>query len=1171
MAKIKNDDIFVPGVISKTTEEAKLLLKTLDELEKGFIDVAKAQQKILNKEDNSTIQSVQKTTAAIKELSEVEKASLKVQQQKKNLSVQLRIANSEANKQNVQTKLQLQEQTRAVRELEKAKLKSLGVIKKTTAEINKETKAAQQQRKTTVDSANAFKRLEKQVNNAQARFKRLAAQHGVNSKQAQKANIAFAQLDDRLRRINKTARDGRRDVGRYGLAFREVGVSMKSLFLAGGVVGVIRGVGLAFSDAFGRMREFDKEMQNLSGISGIARKELGGLEKIIISVAGGSIKTSNEVAKLATTLFALGKTRPEVERLLKPVNNLSIALNATSEEAGELLVSTLNAFQKGAESGQHFADVIAKMRTSTSLDFERIKDSLGFVSATANVLNLTIGETGALIGVLQDNNFKAARAGRLLNSSFIKLAKEGKTLEGSLDRINKAQERGAKSSEILRIAEKDFGLQSASLGVILASNRDSIAELANEFDNLSQGALKELTDTQLDSLDAKFKILDSTYERFIISIENGTGVFSKFIKSSLTGLTQLITGLRRLNQTRKEGVEEDVEITNRDFIEDLEDDFNKRFVLRSKDLLDQKKTAKEIALIRQEERQSEINKRIAIRESRVEEILDNTKFKDLTLETAAEIAAANKKTLDERVFGIELVSKISGKNSNKQKREAAIALLIIQDEIDQLKLLTRVIDEEREAEEENIIVKGKKNKVVRELTGLIELQAKAVSDLNAEIRRAKDEDLILSLSLDLDKEKEELDRLKRIVTSSLEEIQKIELDLIEDTTDKRVAKEKEKSDKLIKQIRTNSRVEEDVKNELIVAETERFENFELNEAIKKRKRIIKQEADFARAEIEQRRTGFKTQEEFEKFKAEQFEAIKRNQLQAELDLLIFSDRDQDKLRREQLKAQLEGLNDLGEGFEKLKGVIGDIVQVIGDLIDEAFDRRIAAIGEQLDKTGANIDRLRDKAQEGQLESEESLAFEQKQEIELARQREREQKRQERTQAFFAILSSFNANDGNLSKTIADISVLKALASGFTAFDGVDDTGGRGNIDSKGGRTWTLHPHEQVHSLQDRKDMRDPNTGRLRSRDELKNIVGAYDNGFMMDVLNSGSNELMNNSSFVLNGMNTGKIESGLEKLSKDIRGIVIPENHFDYDMMRNIFKHHQKKGNTIKTTESKLF
>ena len=57
------------------------------------------------------------------------------------------------------------------------------------------------------------------------------------------------------------------------------------------------------------------------------------------------------------------------------------------------------------------------------------------------------------------------------------------------------------------------------------------------------------------------------------------------------------------------------------------------------------------------------------------------------------------------------------------------------------------------------------------------------------------------------------------------------------------------------------------------------------------------------------------------------------------------------------------------------------------------------------------------------------------------------------------------------------------------------------MDSKGGKTWMLHPNEQVHSLADRKDMSDP-SGKLRSRKELKEIVALHDKGLSLN-----SNEL----------------------------------------------------------------
>jgi hypothetical protein len=273
------------------------------------------------------------------------------------------------------------------------------------------------------------------------------------------------------------------------------------------------------------------------------------------------------------------------------------------------------------------------------------------------------------------------------------------------------------------------------------------------------------------------------------------------------------------------------------------------------------------------------------------------------------------------------------------------------------------------------------------------------------------------------------------------------------------------------------------------------------------------------------------------------------------DLLLQQSTESEKKQKDLEKKQAEDRKQFTE----------DAISLIGDIINDGFNKRIANIDNELNKTSENVDRLRDKANSERLDSEESLAFEQKQEIELARQKEREQKRQERTQAFFAVLSSFNSNDGNLSKTIADISVLKALAGGFTAFDGVDDTGGRGGLDSKGGKAWILHPNEQVWSKKDRGAVG------FRSRDEVKDIVGMYDNGFMMDALNHDSADFMNKSSFVLNGMSTGKIESKLDDINRGINGIVIPENHFDYDLIRNIFEHRVKKGNRTTIKHSKLF
>lgn len=290
-------------------------------------------------------------------------------------------------------------------------------------------------------------------------------------------------------------------------------------------------------DTLTRIKEFDKTMVSLGAIMDKNRDELHNLELVIISVAGSSTSTSVEVAKLAESLITLGKTESEVKILLKPVNDLGIAMKTTSAEAGEFLVQTLNAFGKSSNEASEFADVIAKIRTSTALDFERMKDAFGFIAPTAKALGLTIQDTGALLGVLNDNGIKAARAGRLLSSSFAKLNKKGLTLDDALEKINNSTNKTKTATEL-------FGTESFTLGLILANNIDKVDEYTEAFNNAG-GSLEKLTNKQLDSLDAKLKILDSTWEKVILSIESGTGLLGGAFKGSVEVFTEALNGLWR--------------------------------------------------------------------------------------------------------------------------------------------------------------------------------------------------------------------------------------------------------------------------------------------------------------------------------------------------------------------------------------------------------------------------------------------------------------------------------------------------------------------------------------------------------------------------------------------------------------------------------------------------
>ena len=447
-------------------------------------------------------------------------------------------------------RIKIKEQQRAVL------VKNLVVEEKSNVILQKGKLLLQQQQaelKLLLKAKNAERGSTAQLNAVVAILnKRLASVNQTTVAGKQKADLLRGSIDKLNAKITAqgTAMSKqKRNIGNYSSALAGVGGKVKALAMQfAGALGLTSAVFLfigALKNTFQRIKDFDSAMQNMAGITNTSREELSEVEETIKRVASQSIKTSNEVAKLAEVLFTLGKSKEEVINMLAPVNNLAIGLQTTSENAAELLGQTLNAFGRGSESAAEFADIIANMRTSTALNFQRIEEALGYLAPTAKALNITLGRTGAIIGVLQDNGVKASRAGALLNTSFARLVGKGITLEQALEQINTSTNKVGTASDL-------FGKRAFGLGLILADNVDRVNELGEEFDNLSGGSLKKLTDEQLKSMDSQLKILDSTWEKFVLDIDSGKGVISAAVLGVVKGLTVAIEFLGDLGKTNQE-------------------------------------------------------------------------------------------------------------------------------------------------------------------------------------------------------------------------------------------------------------------------------------------------------------------------------------------------------------------------------------------------------------------------------------------------------------------------------------------------------------------------------------------------------------------------------------------------------------------------------------------
>jgi len=371
----------------------------------------------------------------------------------------------------------------------------------------------------------AGKKADETTDQYNARLRKAQAEFDALHKKVVAANRAVSIFNDNVGNYPKNAAKGLRDlVEAFGL-----------------VVGIQTFVDIA-KQAFDIIRNFEAEIVNLAAIAGKSRADIAPLEADIREVAKASINSATEVAKLATELIKLGSTPEEVSKLLKPVNDLSIALQASAEDSATLVKSLLNAYQEGAEKATHFTDVLAESANRSALDFAGLRDSFSYIAPVSNTLGISVEKTAAIIGTLTDNGIKAESAGRLMATGLGKLAKQGLTLEAALAKITTAQKQNKSSMEVLNIANKLFGGEAGKLALILANNTKKIEESTLAYQN-SNGALAELTDKQLKSLNSELEILSSAWEEYILDNNEaigGTKVMTSVLSFLSSNLKEII-------------------------------------------------------------------------------------------------------------------------------------------------------------------------------------------------------------------------------------------------------------------------------------------------------------------------------------------------------------------------------------------------------------------------------------------------------------------------------------------------------------------------------------------------------------------------------------------------------------------------------------------------------
>lgn len=317
---------------------------------------------------------------------------------------------------------------------------------------------------------------------------------------------------------------------------RSLNVSLKALAV-GGLVAGIGAVGSLFAAAARKGAEFDKAMSGVQAVTNGTEEEMNALASTAKRLGSTTAFTAMQVAELETELAKLGFPVSDIIEMSEATLNLASSLGVGLSEAASIAGSTMRAFGLESKDTQRVVDVMAASTTKSALDYEALRESLKLVAPSARATKRSIEETAAMLGVLADNGLKGSIAGTGLSKVFSKLSKSGIPLNTALNKV-------ATSSNQLKTATELVGEVGAKSLLGLAASSDKIDTLTESLNN-ADGAAKRLAETRLDNLAGDTTKLNSAWEGFLLSIEDGEGILNRIARAFTQELTASIERFRK--------------------------------------------------------------------------------------------------------------------------------------------------------------------------------------------------------------------------------------------------------------------------------------------------------------------------------------------------------------------------------------------------------------------------------------------------------------------------------------------------------------------------------------------------------------------------------------------------------------------------------------------------
>lgn len=322
--------------------------------------------------------------------------------------------------------------------------------------------------------------------------------------------------------------------------------SFKSISKIGLQIDLFREIEQQAKKAVQAVKEIDDAIVSLQNASNLSYNNVRNMMSGYNDMAKQLGATTTEVSSGADTWLRQGKTISETNKLIKDTMVLSKVAQMNSEDSSKVLTATLNGYQMAAEQAEYVNDILSSIDLESAADAGGLGTSLGKVASMANNAGLSIEKTVASLATMKDatqdsdesignalksvlsrmnqikvGKFVDAETGEALNDTEKVLNKvgismrdvNGQFLESEVIMDNVGKKWSTFDGNTKKaVATAMAGTHQYNRLIALFDNYNKVLKLTETAQNSAGTSAKKFEDNYLNSLEAKQKKLQASFE-----------------------------------------------------------------------------------------------------------------------------------------------------------------------------------------------------------------------------------------------------------------------------------------------------------------------------------------------------------------------------------------------------------------------------------------------------------------------------------------------------------------------------------------------------------------------------------------------------------------------------------------------------------------------------------